>query len=125
MGAAPVRAVFFDCTPYMAEFFDAPARALVPELEVQVARPAMAEVIDALRGATAAVHFQTKLTESILAACPSLRRIVFLGTGVSSWVDLPAAERRGIRVRRVRGYADRTVAEHAIALAFDCARRVG
>jgi D-3-phosphoglycerate dehydrogenase / 2-oxoglutarate reductase len=124
MGAPRVRAVFFDCTPYMAEFFDAPALALVPELEVQVARPAAAEVVDALRGATAAVHFQTKLTEPILAACPSLRRIVFLGTGVSSWVDLPAADRRGIRVRRVRGYADRTVAEHAIALAFDCARRV-
>jgi D-3-phosphoglycerate dehydrogenase len=108
----------------MAEFFDAPARALVPELDVRVARPAASEVIDALRGATAAMHFQTKLTEPILAACPNLKSIVFLGTGVSSWVDLPAAERRGIRVRRVRGYADRTVAEHAIALAFDCIRRV-
>jgi D-3-phosphoglycerate dehydrogenase len=124
MATLPARAVFFDCTPYMAEFFDGPARALVPELEVRVARPATAEVIEALCGAAAAVHFQTKLTEPILAACPGLRRIVFLGTGVSSWVDLPAAERRGIRVRRVRGYADRTVAEHAIALAFACARRV-
>jgi D-3-phosphoglycerate dehydrogenase len=122
--ARPARAVFFDCTPYMAAFFDASARALVPELELRVARPAAPEVVEALRGAAAAVHFQTKLTEPILAACPELRSIVFLGTGVSSWVDLPAAERRGIRVRRVRGYADRTVAEHAIALAFACARRV-
>src|SRR5262245_6301487 len=124
MATPPSRAVFFDCTPYMAAFFDAPARALVPELEVRVARPRAAEVVDALRGAVAAVHFQTQLTGPILAACPTLKSIVFLGTGVSSWVDLPAAERRGIRVRRVRGYADRTVAEHAIALAFDCVRRV-
>ena len=124
MKAPRVRAVFFDCTPYMAEFFDAPAWALVPELELRVARPAAPEIIEILRGATAAVHFQTKLTEPILAACPTLKSIVFLGTGVSSWVDLPAAERHGIRVRRVRGYADRTVAEHAIALAFDCVRRV-
>ena len=124
MEARRVRAVFFDCTPYMAEFFDAPALALVPELELRVARPAAPEVIEILHGAAAAVHFQTKLTEPILAACPDLKSIVFLGTGVSSWVDLPAAERRGIRVRRVRGYADRTVAEHAIALAFACARRV-
>jgi D-3-phosphoglycerate dehydrogenase / 2-oxoglutarate reductase len=122
--APPARAVFFDCTPYMAAFFDAAALTLVPELELRVARPAAPEVVEALRGAAAAVHFQTKLTEPILAACPELRSIVFLGTGVSSWVDLPAAERRGIRVRRVRGYADRTVAEHAIALAFACARRV-
>jgi D-3-phosphoglycerate dehydrogenase len=39
-------------------------------------------------------------------------------------VDLAAAERRGLRVRRVLGYADRTVAEHAIALVFDGVRRV-
>src|SRR5262249_49595965 len=115
---------FFDCTPYMAAFFDKPVLALVPELELRVARPAAPEVIDALYGATVAVHFQTKLTAPIMAACPSLRSIVFLGTGVSSWVDLPAAARQGIRVRRVRGYADRTVAEHAIALAFACVRRL-
>jgi len=124
MSASSPRAVFFDCTPYMARFFDPSTRAFVPELELRVARPSPPEVVEALQGATVAVHFQTKLTEAILAACPALRGIVFLGTGVSSWVDLPAAERRGIRVRRVRGYADRTVAEHAIALAFDCARRV-
>jgi D-3-phosphoglycerate dehydrogenase / 2-oxoglutarate reductase len=124
MAATRLRAVFFDCTPYMAAFFDETALALVPELELRVARPDAPEVIDALHGATAAVHFQTKLTAPILAACPSLRSIVFLGTGVSSWVDLPAAARQGIRVRRVRGYADRTVAEHAIALALACARRL-
>jgi len=124
MGAAAPRVVFPDCTPYMAQFFDGPAHALVPELEVRVARPAAAELVEALRGATGVVHFQTKLTEPILGACPDLRLIVFLGTGVWSWVDLAAAERRGIRVRRVVGYADRTVAEHAIALVFDGVRRV-
>jgi D-3-phosphoglycerate dehydrogenase len=124
MAALRKRAVLFDCSPYMAQFFDAPARARVPELQLHVARPGPAEIIEALRGATVAVHFQTKLTEPILAACPELTGIVFLGTGVSSWVDLPFAERRGIRVSRVRGYADRTVAEHAIALVFDCVRRV-
>ncbi|HEV8309619.1 MAG TPA: NAD(P)-dependent oxidoreductase [Methylomirabilota bacterium] len=124
MAGAGVRVVFPDCTPYMAQFFDGPARALVPELELRVARPAAAELVEALSGAAGVVHFQTKLTEPILAACPDLRLIVFLGTGVWSWVDLPAAERRGIRVRRVLGYADRTVAEHAIALVFDGVRRV-
>ncbi len=124
MSVASVRAVFPDCTPYMAQFFDGPARALVPELELRVARPAPSEFVEALRGATAVVHFQTKLTGPILAACPNLKLTVLLGTGVSSWVDLAAAERRGIRVRRVLGYADRTVAEHAIALVFDCVRRV-
>jgi hypothetical protein len=50
MEAPRARAVFFDCTPYMAEFFDAPALALVPELELRVARPAAPEAIEVLRG---------------------------------------------------------------------------
>jgi D-3-phosphoglycerate dehydrogenase / 2-oxoglutarate reductase len=119
-----VRAVFPDCTPYMAAFFDEAARARVPELEVRVGRPGTSEMIAALQGATAVVHFQTRLTDTILSACPDLRVIVFLGTGVWTWVDLVAAERQSLRVRRILGYADRTVAEHAMALVFDAVRRV-
>ena len=118
------RVIFPDCTPYMAQFFDEAALAVVPELELRIAKPSPEALIEAVREATAIVHFQTRLTESILAACPHLRIIVFLGTGVSSWVDLPAAERQGIAVRRVLGYADRTVAEHTLALILACTRRV-
>lgn len=49
---------------------------------------------------------------------------MFLGTGVGSWVDLAAAAARGIRVRRVLGYADRTVAEHALALILGVGRNL-
>jgi hypothetical protein len=56
VAATRVRAVFFDCTPYTAGFFDARARALVPELELRVARPAAPDVIEALRGATVAMQ---------------------------------------------------------------------
>ena len=118
------RVIFPDCTPYMAQFFDEAARAVVPELVLRIAKPSIAEFVQAARDAVAVVHFQTRLSEPILAACSKLRVIVFLGTGISSWVDLPAAERLGIRVRRVLAYADRTVAEHALALAFACVRRV-
>jgi hypothetical protein len=37
-------------------------------------------------------------------AGPHLRIIVFLGTGVSSWVNFPAPDHHGIVVRRVLGY---------------------
>lgn len=118
------RVVFPDCTPYMAQFFDADALATVPELELRIAKPSPAELIEVVRDATAIVHFQTRLDGAILAACPHLRIVVFLGTGVSSWVDLAGAERQGISVRRVLGYADRTVAEHALALILACTRRL-
>jgi D-3-phosphoglycerate dehydrogenase len=53
-----------------------------------------------------------------------LKAIVFMGTGASSYVDMDAAERLGIRVRTISGYGDRTVAEHAVALMFAAARKV-
>ena len=118
------RVIFPDCTPYMAQYFDEAARAIVPELALHVGTPSTAEFVRAAQDAVAVVHFQTRLSEPMLVACPKLKVIVFLGTGVSSWVDLPAAERCGIKVRRVLGYADRTVAEHALALVFACARRI-
>jgi D-3-phosphoglycerate dehydrogenase len=47
---------------------------------------------------------------------------VFLGTGVSSYVDMAEAARRGIAVRIVRNYGDRTIAEHAFGLLLAAAR---
>ena len=48
-----------------------------------------------------------------LEACPSLKAIVFLGTGTASFIDLEAAAAEGITVRADKGYGDRSVAEHA------------
>ena len=81
-------------------------------------------LVQALRQADGAVLFRTKVDEAVLAGCPRLKAIAFLTTGIGSWVDLDAAAQRGIVVRNVPGYADRTVAEHTLALIFACARRV-
>ena len=61
---------------------------------------------------------------ALLARCTGLRRIVFLGTGASSFIDLAAAERNGIAVDTIKGYGDTTVAEHTIALAMAGARSI-
>ncbi|MGH7152333.1 MAG: 2-hydroxyacid dehydrogenase, partial [Acetobacteraceae bacterium] len=52
------------------------------------------------------------------------RSIVFLGTGASSYIDMEAARALDIRVRTIRGYGDRSVAEHAFALILAASRRV-
>ena len=61
---------------------------------------------------------------ALLEACPSLKCIVFLGTGAASYIDLGAAERLGIRVRAYGGYGDQSVAEHALALMFAAGRGI-
>jgi D-3-phosphoglycerate dehydrogenase len=59
-----------------------------------------------------------RIDAGVIAACPSLAEIVFLGTGAAAYVDLLAAEARAIRVHTIRGYGNRVVAEHTIALLF-------
>ena len=49
---------------------------------------------------------------------------MFLGTGASSYMDVPALEALGVTVHTIKGYGDIAVAEHAIALMFACAREL-
>ena len=58
----------------------------------------------------------------VLRACPDLRTIAYLSTGLATHGDVDEAARLGIRFEGVKGYGDRAVAEHAIALAFAALR---
>src|SRR5947209_17091657 len=60
----------------------------------------------------------------IVAQCGTLRHIVFLGTGASSYMDVPALAARAVTVHTIKGYGDRAVAEHAVGLMFAGARSV-
>jgi D-3-phosphoglycerate dehydrogenase len=57
-----------------------------------------------------------------MAQCPGLKHIVFLGTGASSYMDVPALNDLGIKVHTIKGYGDIAVAEHTMALIFACCR---
>jgi D-3-phosphoglycerate dehydrogenase len=81
-------------------------------------------VIRLLQGSTSAMNDHTMMDAALLEACPSLRCIVFLGTGAASFIDLVAADRLGIRVRTYGGYGDQSVAEHALALMFAAGRGI-
>jgi D-3-phosphoglycerate dehydrogenase len=58
----------------------------------------------------------------VMARCRGLKHIVFLGTGASSYMDVPALNRLGIKVHTIKGYGDIAVAEHTMALIFACCR---
>lgn len=51
--------------------------------------------------------------------------LVFCGTGVASFVNVPLADELGVTLCNAVRYGDASVAEHAIALLFEIARRVG
>jgi D-3-phosphoglycerate dehydrogenase len=58
----------------------------------------------------------------LVAQCPELKHIVFLGTGPASYMNVQELEARGVKVHIIKGYGDTAVAEHTIALMWAAAR---
>jgi D-3-phosphoglycerate dehydrogenase / 2-oxoglutarate reductase len=116
--------LFLDCPPFLNELRRTLLGDKVPDLEVHVGDPDPATRASLLEGRTIVMNDHTQFTADLLASCPELKSIVFLGTGAASYVDLDAADRLGIRVRNYKGYGDRSVAEHTLALIFAAARRI-
>lgn len=119
-----MRARFIDCPPFLHELYRGEMAEIVPDLEITLGSPSRDEVIALLADTPFAMNDHTLFDEALLAACPALKVMVFLGTGAASYIDLAAAERLGIRVRAYGGYGDQSVAEHALALTLAAARQL-
>lgn len=115
---------YLDCSPFMKELLDREQLPSNITLRVHVGDPAPDEVAGIIGSARVLLNGHTNISAEAMAACPSLRSIVFLGTGASSYVDLANAATRGIRVSTIKGYGDRSIAEHAFALVLAAARNV-
>jgi len=61
----------------------------------------------------------------VLAACPDLRFISFLGIGYASAIDVAEATRRGVAIAYTPDYGATSVAEHALAMILGLTRHIG
>jgi D-3-phosphoglycerate dehydrogenase len=87
--------------------------------------PSSEELVSRLSAAPIAIVSRAQISAATLQSCaPGLRSIVFLGSSAASYIDLSAAARLGVGVRTVRGYGDRAVAEHTIALMLAAIRDI-
>ncbi len=118
------KAIFIDCPPFLGQLYSAELRAILPDLVMTIGDPPGGDTVGLLAGAVGAINDHTLMNEETLRACAGLKVIVFMGTGALSYIDVEAAKRIGIRVRTIRDYGNRTVAEHAVALMFAAARRI-
>ncbi len=93
------------------------------EVEVRTGLPA-AEMRGALAGASGlVVRSETKVTEDLLAAAPTLRVVGRAGTGVDN-IDVAAATRRGVVVMNAPGENTIAAAEHTFSLLLALSRNV-
>lgn len=119
-----MKCVYIDCTEFGRSILTPAILSKVPGLDIYTGDPDASTLEAMLDGAVGAINGHTLMDEALLMRSTSLRTIVFLGTGASTYIDLAAAERLGITVRTVRGYGDRTIAEHAFALILAGARNL-
>lgn len=115
---------FLDCTDGMLPLWERVRRSGDPEVTVNICPDQPADLPGLLAGYDTVINDHTYFDAATLARCAGLRRIVFLGTGASSFIDIEAAGRCGIAVETIKGYGDTTVAEHTITLALAAARDV-
>ena len=73
--------------------------------------PDKATLIERLRPAEAVVLDYSEMDAEVLAACPELRLISFLGIGYASAIDVAEATRRGVAVAYTPDYGATSVAE--------------
>ncbi len=117
-------AIFLDCIDEVVHLWHEVRRPGDPPIALHMAPVTAAEVPALLAGHDTCINDHTYFDDALLGRCDGLRRIVFLGTGASSFIDLAAAKRRSIDVHTIHGHADTTVAEHTIALAMAAARDI-
>jgi D-3-phosphoglycerate dehydrogenase len=117
-------ACYIDCSPFMRALLTPALLTRVPGLVVQDDPDSPDTLVERLLGVSVALNGHTMMPADVLQRCPSLRSIVFLGSGASSYIDVETAASLGIAVRTVPGYGDRAVAEHAMALLLAAARQV-
>jgi D-3-phosphoglycerate dehydrogenase len=122
---AGMKALFLDCNDQLAPVWAKVVRPDDPPIDVNRKAFARADLPRLLDGYAIALDDHSYMPTKLLAQCPTLKHVVFLGTGAASYMNVEElGQRCGIAVHTIKGYGDTAVAEHTIALMFAAAREV-
>jgi D-3-phosphoglycerate dehydrogenase len=117
-----MKSIFIDCNDQLDTVFARVYRPDDPPIVVNTKPVEPAALPRLVDGYEICIDDHSYMPTELVAQCGALKHIVFLGTGASSYMDVPALAQRGVTVHTIKGYGDRAVAEHTIALMFACAR---
>jgi D-3-phosphoglycerate dehydrogenase len=118
-----MKGIFVDAGGELAEVFRRVVRTGDPAIRLnEQPQVAPSELPDLLAGFEFVLNDHTFMPADIIARCPSLKHVIFLGTGARSYMDPEALAKLGVTVHTIKGYGDTAVAEHTIALMWAAAR---
>jgi D-3-phosphoglycerate dehydrogenase len=119
-----MKSIFIDCNDQLAPVWASVLRPGDPEIFVNRTDRVGDDLPRVLAGYEIALDDHSYMPTELVAQCPQLKHIVFLGTGAASYMNVGELANRGVTVHTIKGYGDTAVAEHTIALMFAAARDV-
>lgn len=119
-----MRAVFVDCTPELLRVIEALDLPRPENVTINRGNPSPSDLAVLCSGYDTVFVEHTVIPDALFDRCPTIRAVVFMGTGIGTYVDVERAGQRGISLATTPGYGDRAVAEHALALMFAAARNI-
>jgi D-3-phosphoglycerate dehydrogenase len=119
-----MKSIFLDCNDQLAPVWARVIRPDDPKIDVNQTPFAREDLPLVLAGFDIALDDHSYMPTALVAQCPQLKHIVFLGTGAASYMNVDELQYHGVTVHTIKGYGDIAVAEHTIALMFACARDV-
>jgi len=119
-----MKSIFIDCNDQLAPVWEQVVRPDDPPIFVNRTDRVGAELPRVLAGYDIALDDHSYMPTELVAQCPQLKHIVFLGTGAASYMNVAELAYRGVTVHTIKGYGDTAVAEHTIALMFAATRDI-
>jgi len=119
-----LKSIFLDCNKQLAPVWKSVLRGDDPPIDVNDKAFARDDLPRVIKGYDIAIDDHSYMPTPLVAQCPELKHIVFLGTGPASYMNVGELEGRGVRVHIIKGYGDTAVAEHSIALMCAAARDI-
>jgi D-3-phosphoglycerate dehydrogenase len=119
-----MKSIFIDCNHQLEPVWQRVHGAGDPPIRVNTASFKSEDLPRLLDGYDVVLDDHSYMPTPMIAQCKSLKHIVFLGTGAASYMNIAELKDLGVTVHIIKGYGDTAVAEHTIALMFDCARDI-
>ena len=119
-----MKSIFIDCNHQLEPVWHSVHGAGDPPITLHTAPFSSEDLPRLLSGYGVVLDDHSYMPTPAIAQCRELKHIVFLGTGAASYMSIPELNELGVTVHTIKGYGDTAVAEHTIALMFDCARDI-
>jgi D-3-phosphoglycerate dehydrogenase len=119
-----MKSIFIDCNDQLDKVWDMVIRPDDPPIAVNKTPFKREDLPKVVADNEIVLDDHSYMPTELVAQCPNLKHVVFLGTGAASYMNVDELKTRGVTVHTIKGYGDTAVAEHTIALMFAAARGV-